>query len=112
MKTHEMKLNAAPFAAIQSKTKTIEMRLHDEKRQALQVGDCLRFTNADTGETLSTKILALHVYPTFDELYRQFDKTALGYKVNEPANPKDMLAYYPQEEIEKYGVVGIELQVI
>lgn len=112
MKTHEMKLHAAPFAAIQAKTKTVEMRLYDEKRQALQIGDLLRFTNAATGETLLTKILALHVYPTFDELYKRFGKTALGYKINEPAAPKDMLAYYPQEDVDKYGVVGIELQVI
>lgn len=111
MKTHEMKLYAAPFAAIQARTKTVEMRLYDEKRQALQIGDFLRFTNADTGETLLTEILALHVYPTFDELYKRFDKTALGYKIDEPADPKDMLAYYPQEAIDKYGVVGIELQV-
>lgn len=87
------------------------MRLYDEKRQALQVGDLLRFTNADTGETLLTEIIALHVYPTFDELYKRFDKTTLGYMENETANPKDMLAYYSQENIEKYGVVGIELRL-
>lgn len=28
---------------------------------------------------------------------------------NEIANPNDMLAYYSTEQIEKYGVVGIEL---
>ena len=106
-----MKLHAAPFATIRAKTKTVEMRLYDEKRQALQVGDLLRFTNAETGETLLTEIIALHVYPTFDELYKRFDKTTLGYMENETANPKDMLAYYSQENIEKYGVVGIELRL-
>jgi ASC-1-like (ASCH) protein len=111
MQTHNMKLYAAPFASIRAKTKTVEMRLYDEKRQALQVGDLLRFTNADTGETLLTEIIALHVYPTFDELYERFEKTTLGYMENETANPKDMLAYYSQENIEKYGVVGIELRL-
>jgi ASC-1-like (ASCH) protein len=106
-----MKLYAAPFASIRAKTKTVEMRLYDEKRQALQIGDLLRFTNTDTGETLLAEIIALHVYPTFDELYKRFDKTTLGYMENETANPKDMLAYYSQENIEKYGVVGIELRL-
>ena len=111
MQTYDMKLHAAPFATIRAKTKTVEMRLYDEKRQALQVGDLLRFTNVDTGETLLADIIALHVYPTFDELYERFDKTALGYAENERANPKDMLAYYSQENIAKYGVIGIEIRL-
>ena len=106
-----MTLHAAPFATIRAKTKTVELRLYDEKRQALQVGNLLRFTNAHTGETLLTEIIALHVYPTFDELYQHFDKTALGYAENETANPQDMLAYYSQENIAKYGVIGIEIRL-
>ena len=106
-----MKLHATPFATIRAKTKTVEMRLYDEKRQALRVGDLLRFINADTGEILLTKIIALHVHPTFDELYEKIDKIALGYAANEPASPQDMLAYYSREEIEKYGVVGIEIRL-
>ena len=36
----------------------------------------------------------------------------MGYKKDEEANPKDMEQYYPQEEQAKYGVVGIEIEVI
>ena len=36
----------------------------------------------------------------------------MGYKEDEEANPKDMEQYYPQEEQAKYGVVGIEIEVI
>ena len=45
---HEMRLNDEPFQAIKDGTKTIEMRLYDEKRRMIQVGDVIRFTNRET----------------------------------------------------------------
>lgn len=36
---HRMKLKASPFSEIQNGSKTIELRLNDEKRQQVQVGD-------------------------------------------------------------------------
>lgn len=38
------------------------------------------------------------------------DKVSIGYDEN--ASPSDMLEYYSIEQIEKYGVVGIELNVL
>ena len=109
---HEMKLKNAPFQAIQSGKKTIEMRLYDEKRRKLRVGDQIRFRNTENGETLLCKIIALHCYPTFTELYNHHDKISIGYMENEPALPTDMSAYYADEEIEKFGVVGVEISLI
>ena len=44
--------------------------------------------------------------------YKSFEKTRLGYKPNEIARPSDMTQYYPQEEINQNGVVGIEIKLI
>ena len=52
-----MKLNPAPFEMIKSGQKTIELRLYDEKRQLVNIGDEIVFTNMVTGETLQTKVL-------------------------------------------------------
>lgn len=41
---HYMKLKDKPFEAIRQGIKTIELRLYDEKRQALAVGDMVEFT--------------------------------------------------------------------
>ena len=111
---HEMRLREAPFRAIAAGKKTIEMRLLDEKRQTLQVGDTIRF-NLDTGaETVSATVVALHVYPHFEALYAdllpRLGKIALGYDEDGKANPADMLAYYSAESITLYGVVGIEIK--
>lgn len=45
MMIHEMKLNNEPFTLIKAGTKVIELRLNDEKRRKLAVGDKIEFTN-------------------------------------------------------------------
>lgn len=42
---HQLKLAAEPFNAITSGNKTIESRLFDDKRQKIQLGDKIIFTN-------------------------------------------------------------------
>ena len=107
---HKMKLQEDPFERIKNGTKTVEFRLYDEKRQTIQIGDEIEFTNITNGEKLSVDIINLHKYPSFEELYKHFDKVEMGYAEDEPAESKDMEAYYSKEEQDKYGVLGIEIR--
>lgn len=107
---HEMRLHKEPFEKIKQGTKTIEIRLYDEKRQLVKVGDKIDFISRENGEIFSTQVIALHFFPTFSDLYKHFDKISLGYNENETANPNDMTKYYTKEEQDKYGVVGIEIK--
>ena len=91
---NNMNLNNRPFKSIKEGTKTIELRLNDEKRSLLKVGDEIEFTNRDTNEKLSVDIINLYKYPSFKELYKQFNKIEMGYAEDEPAESKDMEAYY------------------
>ena len=109
---HDMKLKPSPFASIVEGRKNIEMRLYDEKRQQEKVGDTIEFLNESTGESVCAKVLELHRYPTFKELYDKFDKVRLGYLEGDNAKPEDMEQYYLKEDIEKYGVVGIEIALV
>lgn len=109
---HVMRLHDEPFKLIKAGTKTIELRLYDEKRQQIQVGDEITFTNRATGEVQNVKVIAMHIYSSFSDLYRDYDKISLGNDINEEANPEDMELYYSKEEQEKYGVVGIEMKLI
>lgn len=109
---HEMKLHNQPFEKIKNGTKTIELRLNDEKRQLLKIKDIIEFTNRQTLEKILVEIEELHKYPSFEELYKHFDKISMGYNENESANPKDMEEYYSKEEQDKYGVVGIQIKRI
>lgn len=109
MAAHEMRLNPAPFRMIQSGEKTIELRLYDEKRRGLAVGDTITFTETDTGERLRVTVTALHIFPSFDALYRALPLDQCGYTeaAMKTASPDDMLAYYSKEQQQRYGVVGI-----
>lgn len=109
---HEMKLNNGPYVNIKNGTKTIELRLDDDKRQLLEIKDLIEFTNKETLEQMLVEIQNLYHYPSFDELYKHFDKVSMGYKENDVADPKDMEKYYSKEEQEKYGVLGIEIKKI
>lgn len=109
---HKMNLQDWPFYAIKNGTKKIEMRLYDEKRQKIKVGDIIVFANQQKTETICTKVVALHLFKNFAEIYQKFPKEWLGYKSDEIAKPEDMEQFYPAEEIAGCGVVGIEIQLM
>lgn len=108
---HKMKLNSTPFEMIKSGEKTIELRLYDEKRQQINVGDKIIFINNATGEKLNTTVVKLHIFDTFNDLYKSMPLLKCGYTTEDinTAHPSDMEQYYSVEEQKKYGVVGIEL---
>ncbi len=110
--THEMKLQDTPFQSIKSGLKTIEMRLYDEKRKQIQVGDQIVFTNLKTGEKMLVKVDNLYLFDSFKSLYNSFNKQDLGYKKDEKAVYTDMEQYYSKQEQEKYGVVGIKISML
>jgi len=108
--TYYLGLCDKPFKQISDGSKTIEMRLNNEKRKCINVGDFFFFTNETTNETLKCKIINIFHYNNFEELYAHHDKSLLGYKENEQANPDDMLIYYTKEKINKYGVIGFQIE--
>ena len=109
---HLMNLHDSPFVMINSGYKTIEMRLYDEKRQMISVGDVIEFTNNKTQEKLYCSVIAMHKFSSFKELYEKFNPRILGYLDDEVVSYHDMEKYYPEEKIKKYGVVGIEIKKI
>lgn len=109
---HKMNLQDEPFKLIDEEPKTIEMRLYDEKRQKIHIDNIIEFNNDHTDKIITTKVIKLHHFFSFKELYNAFDKISIGYSEAEEASPSDMVQYYNKEDIEKYGVVGIEIEKI
>ena len=93
-------------------TKTIEMRLFDEKRSLISTGDTIIFTDTSNKEKIDCMVINMYRYLSFEELYQHHSKVSIGYNKDEIANPKEMLMYYSKEMIEKYGVVAIEIKVL
>lgn len=112
MTIHVMNLNPAPFEMIRARQKTIELRLYDEIRRRIQVGDTIRFVNTQTGEKLTAAVTELYVFDSFEALYQTLPLLDCGYTVETVAfaRPEDMDAYYSNEAQRKYGVVGIKLK--
>ncbi len=109
---HEMNLVNTAFNKILSGKKTIELRLFDEKRQEINIGDNVRFRNTENGNIIVAEVKALHIFKSFEELYKALPLDNCGYEDTKTAKPDDMLEYYTAEQIEKYGVVGIEIKNI
>ena len=109
--THAMQLQPAPFEMIRNGTKTIELRLFDEKRKKIRIGDTISFTNTVSKEVLNVKVLALSVFDSFETLYSRLPLLECGYTEDDvdTASPDDMNAYYPKKLQQKYGVVGIRI---
>lgn len=108
---HYMNLNNRPFQLINNGSKSVEMRLYDEKRAKIKVGDQITFTNLVDGSSLEVIVTKLSRHNSFYELYNAYDSIALGYIDGEAVNPSDMLEYYSQANIDKYGVLAITVKV-
>lgn len=109
---HYMNLYNEPFEMIKNGEKTIELRLFDEKRKKISVGDNIIFENNNTKETLTVKVINLYIFDSFKELYDSLPVYKCGYRIGETANSSDMDIYYSKEKQSKYGVVGIEIELI
>lgn len=115
MKEHVMNLTPAPMQEIRTGNKTIELRLNDEKRKQISVGDTIKFINTkDSNDTLRVKVVDLFLFSSFAELYDNLPLLNCGYNEDNinTASPEDMEMYYSREKQNKYGVVGIEISLL
>ena len=111
MTTHQLKLATEPFNAIISGDKTIESRLYDAKRQKIQIGDRIIFTNRDNSkQTATAEVVGLLRYATFRDLFshnnpRKFGGDNIEWLENQISE------FYSIEDQKIYGVIGIEFKV-
>ena len=111
--THNMQLQPIPFEMIKNGTKTIELRLYDEKRRKIQIGDDIVFAHIENqNETLKVKVIDLYIFDSFAELYNALPLLECGYTKEDidTASPEDMDLYYSGKEQQQYGVVGIKVR--
>ena len=110
---HQMKLNREPFEQMKSGIKTIELRLYDEKRSLIKIGDEIEFFHKGSGESLVADVVALHRFKSFKDLYETLPLCQCGYTAEnvDQASPSDMNRYYSAELQGEYDVIGIELRL-
>ena len=106
---HKMKLVDFAFDAIKNGTKDIEIRLNDEKRRLINIGDKIEFTNIDNGDIILVDVINLHHFDSFNDLFDTFPNKRLG--LNDTDNASIMNNFYTKEEEKEYGVLGIEIRI-
>ncbi|WP_334352910.1 ASCH domain-containing protein [Companilactobacillus sp. HBUAS56257] len=110
----KMGLYHQPFMAIKDGTKKIEVRLNDEKRSQLRVGDEIEFTDLDTAATIRVEVLALEKFSTFKELFAKYSGKIIGSPDDESITDLDQenQKIYSKIREEKYGALAIRIQLL
>lgn len=106
MKVH---LHADVFDIVKNGVKDVEVRINDEKRRQLKVGDTLVFLKRPLeDESIKAKVVGLDYYDYFSDLVDHYDMKRIyldGYTKEMYLN--EMARFYTLEEQEKDGVVAI-----
>jgi len=108
-----MKLNPKYFEYMKNGTKRVEIRLNDEKRRDIQIGDEIIFQKEpELTEKIYTEIVELKVTKNFKELINTLDVSEYSDKNETEENfLRDLYKFYTKEKEEKYGVMGIKIKL-
>lgn len=100
------------FHAIRERNKRVEVRLNDEKRRKIKVGDSIEFIKVtQQDEILEVEITELRSYDTFEEMYNDIPSKDLdceGWTMKELIDGTYEI-YTPQQEKE-WGVLAIMIE--
>lgn len=96
-----------PFQNILKGIKTMEIRLYDEKRQKIKIGQKIKTINRDDeSQTLMVEVIGLSRFPNFKTLFKVFGDKIKDYE-------KEILRrVYTKEKEEKYGILVIHFRLL
>ena len=111
---HEMKLQPEYYNFILNGTKRIEIRLFDEKRQQIKIGDTIKFLKEpNLDESFTARVVGLLRYNSFEEMFKDYDISILSDKSMTKEELIGVLEqFYTKEKQEQYGVLGIRIELI
>ncbi len=96
-----------PFERIIAKTKKFEIRLNDEKRQKVKVGDRIKgVLRDDEDKYFISEITGLSYFKKWEDLFYAF-----GDQISE--HDKEILErVYTGEKLEKYGILIMHFKLL
>lgn len=108
---YTMRLQQKHFSAIKEGYKVLEIRLNDEKRQLIKIGDEIEFSLADDlSQKIYTLVEDLYYFSTFKEAFYSFQPSEYGSENEE--DYLNMYEYYSKEDEEHFGVLVIKIKKI
>ena len=109
---HKMKLRQYFFDKIKSSEKIYEIRLYDEKRKLISVGDEILFSGQEIQkETLLTEVVELKCFRTFEEMCKTIALAEIGLNGTIEDAVSVYRQFYSIEEEKQYGVIAIKIKL-
>ena len=110
----QIHLDEGIFENVKHGTKNIEIRVNDEKRRKLKIGDKITFLKRpDDIESIDAIIEDLKYYKNFKELIEDYTIEELYSKESTKEEVLSLLnKFYSDDEINKYGTVAIKFKVV
>ena len=107
-----MNLRPEYYEMLQSGEKDIELRLYDDKRRKMRNGDIILIYNAHSrNDYVQCKIVRLHIARSFADLAGKISLPRTGFaSLNMLLNA--ISQFYDPDSEAKYGIVGIELDIL
>lgn len=111
---HEMKLRAIYFDKIVLGEKVFEVRLNDEKRKAIAIGDTIIFKKLpELEKEIETVVTDLIHFKSFTEMAKNLSSTEIGF---EDCSEKSIVdayhEFYSVEDENKFGVLAIKVKCL
>jgi len=107
---HEMKLNDKAFNNIKNGIKKFELRLYDDRRKNINLGDRIKLNNLD--DTISVNVLALLRYPSFKDLFTDIDYRLCGTANSLEEKLERVHTFYTAEQEKEFGILAIKIQLL
>lgn len=110
--THVLQLLPKYYDFIKDGTKRIELRLYDEKRSTINLGDVIEFSKSDN-DKFCAKVIGLLRYASFTELFNDFE---IGILADNSMTKSELLSdldrFYSKADQDKFGFIGIRIELI
>lgn len=106
---HNMKLDEIFFNLVKDGRKIYELRMNDDKRKMIKIGDEICFLKAtDNKEYVYKKVKGLHYYSGLEELVNGIDIHLAGFERKEDL--KLAMTKFYDDKLGKMDIVAIELE--
>ena len=111
---HEMKLREEYFDKIKQGQKIYEIRLNDEKRRLISIGDVILFNKLpNLTEKLQVLVEDLLHFKSFKEMAHSLPLQEVGFEnLSKDEVEKIYHKFYSLEDEKKYGVLAIKIKLV
>lgn len=109
---HKLNVKEKYYNLLKSGSKTIELRLFDDKRKNIKIGDRIEFSNtSDANDKFISEVINLHSAEDFTKLCQKIDCKKAGFSSNAELITA-LEEFYSQSKQKEFGVIGIEIKRI